>query len=56
MVLREIDNKTMNIINEIIQVASHTEMWDQGGIISPQIIRMAGDLRLKRPNVDGQRC
>jgi hypothetical protein len=37
MVLREIDNQTMNITNEIIQVASHTEMWDQGEIISPQI-------------------
>ena len=29
----QIDNQTMNITNEIIQVASHTEMWDQGEII-----------------------
>ena len=46
----------MNITNEIIQVASHTEMWDQGEMISPQIIRETGDRQLKRLNVDGQGC
>ena len=46
----------MNITNEIIQVANHTEIWDQGEIISPQIIREAGDRRLKRLKVDGQGC
>jgi hypothetical protein len=46
----------MHITNEIIQAANHTEMWDQGGIISPQIIRETGDRRLKRLKVDGQGC
>jgi hypothetical protein len=43
----------MNITNA---VASHKEMWDQGEIISPQIIRETGDRRLKRLKVDGQGC
>jgi hypothetical protein len=38
IVLREIDNQTMNITNEIIQVANHTEIWDQGEIISAKVL------------------
>jgi hypothetical protein len=41
----------MNITNEIIQVASHTEMWDHGEIISPQIIRETKTVGLKGQNL-----